>query len=235
MRYKAFATDFDGTIAHDGVVPDHVIDALRRLKASGIRLIMVSGRELTDLLNVFPHADLFELLVLENGAILYDPKQQHTKLLAPAPPEQLVERLQKQNIPLSVGHSVVATVEPHEHAVLDAIRDLGLEWHVIFNKGNVMCLPAGVTKATGLCPALEQLGLKEEEVVAAGDAENDHAMLQMVGYAVAPANALESVKEDADLVTAGKRGDGIVEMIDLWLGEGLPPRRRHPATAANPS
>ena len=222
MRYLAFATDFDGTIAHDGVVPDHVVDALRRLKQSGVKLIMVSGRELCDLFNVFAHVDLFDLLVLENGAILYDPATQKTRLLAPAPPEPFVERLQALNIPLSIGHSIVATVEPHEHAVLDAVRDLKMEWHVIFNKGSVMCLPSGVNKATGLAPALEQLNIKAEEVVAAGDAENDHAMLQMAGYAVAPANALESVKQEADLVTSGSRGDGIVEMIDLWLAGELP-------------
>lgn len=221
MPYTAFATDFDGTIAHDGVVDEPTVDALRRLKASGVKLILVSGRELTDFFNVFAHADLFDLLVLENGAILYDPATKKTRLLAPAPPAPLVERLQKLNIPLSIGHSVVATVEPHEHAVLDAIRDLELEWHVIFNKGAVMCLPAGVTKATGLVPALEQLGLTPEATVAAGDAENDHAMLQLCGLAVAPANALDSVKAAVDLVTAGKRGDGVIELIDRWLTRGL--------------
>ncbi|MGC4032621.1 MAG: HAD family hydrolase [Tepidisphaeraceae bacterium] len=201
--------------------------ALRRLKSSGVKIVLVSGRELPDFLNIFPEIDLFELLVLENGAILYDPKLQKTRLLAPAPPEPLVERLRSQNVPLSVGHSVVATFEPHEHAVLSAVRDLQLEWHVIFNKGAVMCLPAGVTKATGLAPALEQLGISADETVAAGDAENDHAMLQMAGLAVAPANALDAVKQSADLVTEGARGGGVQQLIDRWLNTGLSdvPRR----------
>lgn len=221
MAYRVFATDFDGTIAHDGVVDEPTLAALRRLKAAGVKIVLVSGRELTDFLNIFAEIDLFELLVLENGALLYDPKAQKTELLAPAPPVPLVERLRSQNVPISVGHSVVATVEPHEHAVLSAVRDLQLEWHVIFNKGSVMCLPAGVTKATGLKPALERLGVDPQDVVAAGDAENDHAMLQMVGLAVAPANALQAVKQSADLVTDGARGDGIQQLIDRWLGPGL--------------
>lgn len=226
--YLALATDFDGTIAHDGVVDDATLAALRRLKASGVRIILVSGRELTDFLNVFTAVDVFDLMVLENGALLYDPTTKQTRLLAPAPPEPFVARLRGQNIPLSVGHSVVATVEPHEHAVLDAVREFGLEWHVTFNKGSVMCLPAGVTKATGLTPALEQLGLTPEQTVAVGDAENDHAMLQQCGFAVAVANALDSVKEDADLVTAGRRGDGVQEMIEQWLGGGLTSVRSRP-------
>jgi hydroxymethylpyrimidine pyrophosphatase-like HAD family hydrolase len=108
----------------------------------------------------------------------------------------------------------VATVEPYEHQVLAAIRDLGLEWHVIFNKGAVMALPADVTKATGLLAALAMLDIVPERVVGIGDAENDQAFLRACGMAVAVANALSSVKEIAHLVTEGERGAGVAEVID---------------------
>jgi hypothetical protein len=124
----------------------------------------------------------------------------------------------------------VATVEPHEHAVLNAIRDLGLEWHVIFNKGSVMALPSGVTKATGLAPALEELNVPADRTVAVGDAENDHAFMRLCGLAVAVANALPAVKADADLVTAGARGAGVTELIGRMLADdlaGISPRRAH--------
>ena len=55
------------------------------------------------------------------------------------------------------------------------IRDLGLELDVIFNKGAVMILPAGVNKGTGLEAALKELQLSAHNVVGVGDAENDHA------------------------------------------------------------
>ena len=42
------------------------------------------------------------------------------------------------------GEPSRAAWEPHEVAVLQSIRDLGLELNVIFNKGAVMVLPAGV-------------------------------------------------------------------------------------------
>lgn len=73
---------------------------------------------------------------------------------------------------ISVGRTIVATWQPHETAVLSAIRELGLELHIIFNKGAVMILPAGVTKATGLRMALDDLGIVPLNVVAVGDAEN---------------------------------------------------------------
>jgi hypothetical protein len=44
----------------------------------------------------------------------------------------------------------VATWEPHQATVLEAIRELGLEHHIIFNKGAVMVLPPGINKAAGL-------------------------------------------------------------------------------------
>jgi hydroxymethylpyrimidine pyrophosphatase-like HAD family hydrolase len=121
-RHLALCCDYDGTIAHDGVVDEVTMDALRRARAAGIRLVLVTGRELTDLFNTFSGVDVFDRVVAENGAVLYEPATKAVHLLATAPPQPLIERL--TDIPLSVGHSIVATVEPHEHRVLAAIRDL---------------------------------------------------------------------------------------------------------------
>ena len=46
MRYLALCTDYDGTVAHHGHVDEPTIDALAALKASGRKLILVTGREL---------------------------------------------------------------------------------------------------------------------------------------------------------------------------------------------
>ena len=221
MKYTTLATDYDGTIAHDGRVEESTVAALRRVRDAGHRLIMVTGRELTDLFNTFPHVDLFDRIVAENGAVVYDPASKNIDVLAQAPPGPFLEVLTRHEIPMSVGHCIVATVEPHEHVVLTAIRDLGLEWHVIFNKGSVMALPADVTKAKGLTPALEALGVSCDATIAVGDAENDQAFLRACGLAVAVDNALPMVKEMVDIVTAGARGAGVEELIDRWLAGDL--------------
>ena len=70
MRYHVLGTDYDGTLATHGVVDDPTIAALERLLASGRRLVMVTGRELPELMEIFPRLDLFELVVAENGALL---------------------------------------------------------------------------------------------------------------------------------------------------------------------
>jgi hydroxymethylpyrimidine pyrophosphatase-like HAD family hydrolase len=214
MRYLALATDYDETIAVDGRVDEPTLEALRQAKAAGLRLVLVTGRELTDLFNTFEHADLFERIVAENGAVVYNPATQSVESISSAPPPAFVETLERQFVPLSVGHTIVATVEPYQHQVLAAIHDLGLEWHVIFNKGSVMALPSDVTKATGLAPVLAALHVPPDRTVGVGDAENDHAFLRMCGLAVAVDNALPAVKTIADVVTTEARGAGVRELID---------------------
>jgi hydroxymethylpyrimidine pyrophosphatase-like HAD family hydrolase len=217
MSYRAFATDFDGTLALDGTVDDDTVAALRRLRAAGWTLIMVTGRELPSLFNTFAHPDAFHRIVAENGAVLYDPAVGAVERLANAPPPALIETLQRMNVPLSVGHSIVATVIPYEREVFQALAELGLSWRVIFNKDAVMILPPDVTKATGLTVVLSELGIAPEETVGVGDAENDAAFLQLVGLPVVVANAIAELKPIATIHTTGARGEGVRELIDRLL------------------
>ena len=217
MRFLALATDYDGTLATDGAVDPETVAALRRLAATGRTLILVTGRQLNDLLRVFPEAGLFAAVVAENGAVLYRPGSGEMRVLAPPPPAHFVETLQRRRVePLWRGQVVVATVQPNDTAVVDVIRELGLDLQVILNKGSVMVLPASVDKATGLRAALDELALAPEHVVAIGDAENDQAFLATCGYGVAVANALEPLKAASKHVTRGEAGAGVREIID-WL------------------
>lgn len=222
MRYQALATDYDGTLAHHGRVSESTTRALEALLATGRRLILVTGRELPELLDIFPRIDLFEWVVAENGGLLYRPATKEEKVLGESPPAELLARLAaKQVTPISVGRAIIATWEPHETVVLETIRELGLEWQVIFNKGAVMVLPAGVNKATGLTAALKEMQLSPHNIVGVGDAENDHAFLRLCEFSVAVANALPAVKDTADLVTSADHGDGVAALIDAILKDDL--------------
>ncbi len=222
MRYLALATDYDGTLATDGAVDTATVAALERVVASGRKLILVTGRTLDDLARVFPRLDLFHRVVAENGALLYRPAAREEKQLGETPPPEFIEALRARGVqPLSIGRSIVATWEPHEATTLDVIRALGLELQVIFNKGAVMVLPAGVNKGTGLAAALDELDLSPHNAVAMGDAENDHAFLSLCECSVAVANALPLLKERADIVTDGARGAGVAELVDQLVGDDL--------------
>jgi hydroxymethylpyrimidine pyrophosphatase-like HAD family hydrolase len=229
MRYRALATDYDGTLAFDGKVDAPTLAALHRVRDAGLTLILVTGRELSDLFNTFDGVDVFHRVVGENGAVVYEPATKRIDVLAASPPQALIERLTAANIPLSIGHSVVATVEPYEQVVLAAIHELALDWHVIFNKGAVMALPSDVTKASGLHPALEAVSVSLDGTIAVGDAENDLVFLRQCGLAAAVANALPTVKAIADVVTAGTRGAGVQDLIRQWLSGDLEQISRNPS------
>ncbi|WP_254508335.1 HAD family hydrolase [Anatilimnocola floriformis] len=222
MRYLALAADYDGTLAHHGKVSDSTIAALQRLKDSGRKLLMVSGRELPDLAKTFDHFELFDRMVLENGALLYNPATREETVLAEEPPPQFVETLYARGVSrISVGRVIVATWEPHQKEVLETIHDMGLERQVIFNKGAVMVLPSGVNKATGLTAGLLQLGLSPHNCVAVGDAENDHTFLSAAECGVAVSNALDVLKERSDWVTNCDHGHGVEELIDQLIKDDL--------------
>jgi HAD superfamily hydrolase (TIGR01484 family) len=223
MHYLALATDYDGTLAHHGKVSRSALKALRRLRASGRKLVLVTGRELRDLRSVFPETDeVFDRVVAENGAVLYDPSTKREALLAPEADRNLVQALKNEKIsPLFVGRSIIATHEPNQIPALEAIQRLGLELQVLFNKGSVMILPSGINKETGLAAALRDLSLCLHNVVSVGDAENDHALLRCSGCAVAVSNALESLRHEADFVTDAPHGEGVIELIDRILEDDL--------------
>jgi HAD superfamily hydrolase (TIGR01484 family) len=222
MRYHALACDFDATLASEGRVPAGTLDALGRLKASGRSLLLVTGRSAEHFLELFPEAGLFSRIVFENGALLYRPEGRELEPLASAPPPEFLRRLRERGVdPLATGRVIVATRIPHEGAVLETIREMGLEMHVVFNRGAVMALPAAVTKASGLRLALEEIGLSPHNVVGVGDAENDHAFLELCECSVAVANALPSLKSRADWVTAGAEGEGVRELSELLLRTDL--------------
>lgn len=222
MRCQALICDYDGTIAHDGKVGPATIEALERFADSGRRLVLVTGREIPHLRRDLDRLDLFERVVAENGALLYHPATRVELLLTEPADERLVDALRLKDVkPLGVGRAIISTSQPMETVVLEQIRELGLELEITFNKGAVMVLPVGITKASGLQAALLDLGLSEDLIVGVGDAENDQAFLSRCRISAAVSNALPVLKDRVDLVLEHPNGAGVVELIDRILEDDL--------------
>jgi hydroxymethylpyrimidine pyrophosphatase-like HAD family hydrolase len=222
MRYLTLVADYDGTLAANDRISQETATALERLRGSGRRAVMVTGRRLNDLLTVCTCPNLFDLIVAENGAVVYEPRTRNVSVLANPPSKALLNALRARSVtPLEVGEVIVATFEPHRAAVQDAVWELGLEAQVIGNRRAVMILPAGVNKASGLAYALRKLGLSRHEAVGIGDAENDHSFLASCECAVAVANATASLKENVAFVTASPNGGGVRELIADLIDDDL--------------
>ncbi len=126
MKYHAIATDYDGTLATDGWVTAETLRALGHYRNHGGQLILVTGRELDELLQVFAHTHLFDSIMAENGAVLHHPQTAVTTLLAEPFPPILVETLTEGGVnPISRGRVVVATWQPHGETVEQTINTCG--------------------------------------------------------------------------------------------------------------
>lgn len=101
---------------------------------------------------------------------------------------------------------------------------------IVTEGANLMILPAGVTKATGLAQALVDLGLSPHSAVGIGDAENDHSLLESCELGVAVANAVDALKRHADLVLDETDGLGVAGFLRGPVVGGeqrIHPRRWH--------
>ena len=78
--------------------------------------------------------------------------------------------------------------------------------------------PEGVNKATALAQIAADLGVKAEDVLAAGDGRNDIEMLQWAGRGVALPEAPPEVRAVADAVSAPFAEGGLVPELLRWFG-----------------
>jgi hydroxymethylpyrimidine pyrophosphatase-like HAD family hydrolase/DNA-binding response OmpR family regulator len=236
-HFKVLASDLDGTLVHEYDSQDQprirpkTWNALRRIKAAGITLMLVTGRTLESFVNSGHFLEVFEVIIAEDGAVVYFPRRETVKLPFGRLPAAVVQRLEEMNIPLERGMSIIATRVPHDQAILQVLQELNIGATIEYNRGAVMLLPPGATKGTGLTYALYELGFSARNVIACGDAENDRSMFEMAELAIAVPNALPKIKAAADAVLTlsdGDTGVGIEVLINKLLTRRGPEyRRRH--------
>ena len=224
--FRAVACDFDGTLA-DGQVAPATLAALTEARARGIRVILVTGRIMSELRAVFPEVDEYmDAVVAENGALLVT--HVGVRLLAAPVGSAVSAALTARGVAHRSGQVLVAGAAADEPAVLEVIRALGLDCQLVRNRGELMILPSGVTKGTGLVDALRDLGLSPHNAIGVGDAENDHSLLDACEVGVAVANAVDALRARADMTLALPHGEGVTDLLlgPLLAGRAhLYPRR----------
>lgn len=200
----ALATDYDGTLAHNGRVDGATADALHRLRAAGWLLVLVTGRNLDDVGRAFPELAVFDRVVAENGAVVAGGPAR-PRLLGPEPDPALLQALRRHGVAHSTGRVVVHTLTIHQAAAMAAVAESGADVELSLNKAALMLLPSGVDKARGLKLALDELGADARDAVGVGDAENDLPFLHMCGRAYACADAVPAVRAAAGRYTPAVR------------------------------
>lgn len=220
MYCRVLACDFDGTIADDGRIAPEVATALSNARARGIVVILVTGRVLEDLRLAEVDLGSFDAVVAENGAVVCLPGQARAIQLGTSPPERFFGELRARGIPFHVGAVVVGVSDSHAPQVLELVRTFGLDCQLIFNRAALMLLPSGVSKATGVRRALEELGRSEHNMIAFGDAENDLPLLTAAQLGVAARGAVPALGAVADDRISQPGGAGVAQYIRRLLERG---------------
>ena len=216
------ASDYDGTLAEHGVLSGETAAALKEFRKAGGILILVTGRDMQDIAGegrppMTPYLGLFDCIVAENGAILWDPVTGTEERTARPIPVAWRDALCQRFPNMFAGHEILSIPTAYEGQVRAFLKEQGIGLQCERNVGSLMLTMPGVDKASGLRAAARRLHLDLADVVGVGDGENDAALLSAVGTSVAVANAHPDVKRIADYVTAGQVGAGIRELLALML------------------
>lgn len=221
-HYRLLALDYDGTLARGGVIEPPTEQALRAAKNAGIMLVLATGREVELLIEACPQIGLFDLVVAENGALLYYPAQGEIEYLAEPRPAELLAELERQGVFFRRGRVILSTRSTEAGVIQETITRLKLNLPITYNKDSAMFLPPGIDKASGLRAGLRRLGVDPAVCVGIGDAENDICFVEVCGLVVAPANAIADLKAVARLIMRNENGAGVAEFIHrhLLTGDG---------------
>ncbi|HUS77937.1 MAG TPA: phosphoglycolate phosphatase [Patescibacteria group bacterium] len=220
MRYKALATDVDGTLtSRDQGISLLAIRTIRELEERGVPVILASARPYPILNILREYIGCSGAIVCENGGhVEYGGEERvigdrgdglrfHERLRQ-LHGERVEEAWTNAYNVVDVALARSIPSEDVRTALIDypslKLLDSGFYYHV---------MPADVDKGRGLRAAAEMMGLEVEEIVAIGDSEVDIELLEVAGYGVAVADASEDLKKVADRVTEKPDGEGFHEAV----------------------
>lgn len=226
MKLSAIALDYDGTAARDGHLDPAVRQAIGALRSQGVVVVLVTGRILDDLHRAAGGTHFVDAVVAENGGVVEFPGSGYKAAIAEPPPGSFVEALRAARIPFALGQTLVDADANDAEAILRIIRRLELPLTIAFNRGRLMVLAQGVSKATGLRHALTILRLSPHNTVAIGDAENDHELLRVCEFGAAVAWGSDRLKAVADDVVPGADVTALAGYLHAMVRSREIPTRR---------
>lgn len=111
-------------------------------------------------------------------------------------------------------YQICAYLRPEDEYLIEPIAEdcVFTSWHY----GGKDIIAGGGGKMAGIKRYLEMTGIRPDEIIAFGDAENDLEMIRFAGIGVAMGNAEDAVKAVADYVTADIDDDGIEKALQYY-------------------
>lgn len=216
-RISAIGCDYDRTLTNNFLeISKEGVESLRLARKHGIMTIVVSGRVTDFLTKLNKKYDIADILVAENGAVLFFQKDSK-KIFTSNSDLNLRTLLHNADFPIEFGEVIASTKVEYEKKLLKIIETKKINVKLIRNVDSIMLLPPDVDKGTGLLKALKILEINKRNLAVIGDGENDMEMFSIAGTRVAVANAVDVLKRNADIICKNSYGAGVAEFIDMAL------------------
>lgn len=78
-------------------------------------------------------------------------------------------------------------------------------------------MPKGIDKAASIERLAKMLDIKQDEVVAVGNAGNDLSMVKYAGLGVWVDNVEPDLRHEADLIVSSNNNDGVAELVERFI------------------
>ena len=240
-KTRILFTDIDDTLlnAKKEITPE-VDAAIRRALDAGHKIVISTGRPLAGALPIVRYKNT--ITKEEAAYIFHKAKEAHfhvqtydsENILTPADDKEVRFYAEKMHMTYKVMPDLpdsipedpakVLMVSLDEHDRLEQFRQDISGWakgriSVFFsNQWYLEFVREGISKGFAVRYIASHLGVPMENTVAAGDAENDIAMLKAAHIGCAMANATDEVKKAADYVTVRDcEHSGVAEIIDKFI------------------
>lgn len=208
-------SDYDRTITDENLkLYEPVLDALKILvEDHNFHFMIASGRTLDYLTKHLEGVNFVDAFIAENGAVVYLPRSESTCKFGQNN-EELRVLLRESSIPFDAGEIVISLRRDYAGEIDDFVSRLDMNVRVEYNRDSIMVLPAGVTKATGVKEALNNLGLDDARLICIGDGENDQPLFDIASLSVATADSVSELKKRADIICSETSARGVTKFLN---------------------
>jgi hypothetical protein len=221
---EVIATDIDYTLTDaDLRLNTSAVEKIRELEARGVKVILVSGRNLPATGSLAQLIGTSGLVVAEDGGVIAS-YQTPVKVLGRIENARAALRILRKRM----GHKVIEKSDSKNgmrlssvslersfdyEAAIKLLRKSGVRASLVDTGVTYILSDARVTKGYGLARLARLVKLSLTHSAGIGDNYNDLSLFQEVAYKIAVANAPEEVKRQADFVCMQTYGQGFLEAV----------------------
>lgn len=248
-KYKVLIFDLDGTAIPnkpDGVPFDALVHVLGELRNRGVRLCAATGRARFNSLPIIQKLGLVDPCIISGGTQIIDPKTEKILWEKTMNKEQ-VEAIMKiaSQYPYHVffsddetstfakdkiitGPERIIYIEPVDKKdtatimeQLSSVPDITAHKVISWTPDHfdIHITHAEATKKQALEILLDMMHVHKNEIIAAGDAENDLPLFEVAALKIAMGNASSKLKEKADMIAPNADDDGLTTILNKLLVE----------------